>query len=105
MKHLSACYFCTTVLYISYLVGQTHGCFGWKKNINCQEYFKAQEGKCDDEVMIKRGEQQAEDMSAGLYKGVAADLSVDQVNFLLFPREIARVISALIEATGRLLQI
>ena len=39
-------------------------------------------------------------MTAGLYKGVAADETVNQVNFLLFPREIARVISALIEATG-----
>ena len=97
---------CCMILCIIYLIAQSNGCkrewFGWEKQINCIDYLKAQEGKCDDDVMIKRGEQQAEDMTAGLYKGVAADVSVNQANFLLFPREIARVISALIEATGML---
>ena len=87
------------------MIIQSEGCksswFGWDDSIDCVAYFKTQEGKCDDAVLIKRGEQQAEDMTAGLYNGVAADKTVNQVNFLLFPREIARVVSALIEATGK----
>ena len=94
-----------TVVALSLMIMQSEGCryswFGWDDGIDCVAYFKTQEGKCDDAVLIKRGEQQAEDMTAGLYKGVTADKTVNQVNFLLFPREIARVVSALIEATGK----
>ena len=95
-----------TVLTILFIIKSTKACkrewFGYDEQIDCIEYFKTQQEKCDDEVMIRRGEQQSEDMTAGLYKGVAADETVNQVNFLLFPREIARVISALIEATGKI---
>ena len=94
-----------TFVVLFFMIIQSDGCksswFGWDDSIDCVAYFKTQEGKCDDAVSIKRGEQQAEDMTAGLYKGVAADKTVNQVNFLLFPREIARVVSALIEATGK----
>jgi hypothetical protein len=97
---------CSIILYIIYLIQLSDGCkrewFGYEKKIDCIEYLKSQQGKCDDKVMIKRGEQQAADMTVGLYKGVASDVSVNQANFLLFPREIARVISALIEGTGML---
>ena len=95
-----------TVVALSLMIMQSEGCryswFGWDDSIDCVAYFKTQEGKCDDAVLIKRGEQQAEDMTAGLYKGVTADKTVNQVNFLLFPREIVRVVSALIEATGKI---
>ena len=94
-----------SIISIVLVIKDTKACkpqwFGYEKQIDCIEYFKTQEGKCEDEVMIRRGEQQSENMAAGLYNGVASDESVNQVNFLLFPREIARVISALIEATGR----
>ena len=92
------------VLFLVYLINQSEGCrktwFGYDEDINCIEYLSTQKGKCTDIVTIKKGEQQSEDMTAGLYKGVAADATVNQANFLLLPREIARVISALIEATG-----
>ena len=55
--------------------------------------------------MAMKGERQSLDMTAGLYKGVSSDVSVNQINFLMFPREISRVISALIEATGTNLQV
>ena len=106
MKSLLTWQFYTAVLTILFMIESTKACkpewFGYDKHIDCIEYFKTQEEKCDDEVMIRRGEQQSEDMTAGLYKGVASDETVNQVNFLLFPREIARVISALIEATGKI---
>ena len=107
MRPLQISNICSIILYIIYSIQLTDGCkrewFGYEKKIDCIEYLKSQQGKCDDQVMIKRGEQQAVDMTAGLYKGVASDVSVNQANFLLFPREIARVISALIEATGTVL--
>ena len=104
MKSFSTWQFFTIVLVIFFVIENAKGCkrewFGFDIQIDCIKYFKTQDEKCDDDVMIRRGEQQSEDMTAGLYKGVAADETVNQVNFLLFPREIARVISALIEATG-----
>ena len=108
MRILSIWKLLSTLVAIIFMFDGTMGCkkswFGYEEQINCIEYFKTQEGKCEDEVMIRRGEQHSEDMTAGLYKGVASDESVNQVNFLLFPREIARVISALIEATGTIIR-
>ena len=96
-------FFCTLIL-SNYLVNQCDGCkaswFWGDDKIDCKEYFEKENGTCEDETMVKKGERQSQDMTAGLYKGVSSDVSVNQVNFLLFPREISRVISALIEATG-----
>ena len=62
--------------------------------------MEKEKGTCEDEHVIKKGKRQSLDMTVGLYKGVSSDATVNQVNFLLFPREISRVISALIVATG-----
>ena len=79
--------------------------FWGDEKIDCKEYWGKEKVACEDENVIKKGERQSLDMTVGLYKGISSDVTVNQVNYLLFPREISRVISALIEATGAVFKV
>ena len=88
------------VLWTNNFMIQSHACKKSTEKIDCKDFWEREKGICEDEHVIKKGERQSLDMTVGLYKGVSSDVTVNQVNFLLFPREISRVISALIVATG-----